>query len=127
MFTGIPLALLDAAICWWVFTALVQTTRTLRLRRNIVKLSLYQHFTNTLAFAVVASVAFQLWVIKYIKQADCMTDWKELWVEDAYWHVLFAIILLVIMILWRPTNNNQRFVCSVCIIRINLIYFSSEK
>lgn len=30
---GIPLAVLDAAICWWIFTSLVQTTRTLRLRR----------------------------------------------------------------------------------------------
>ena len=35
-----------------VFTSLVQTTRTLRLRRNVVKLSLYRHFTNTLVFAV---------------------------------------------------------------------------
>lgn len=29
----IPLAVLDSAICWWIFTSLVQTTRTLRLRR----------------------------------------------------------------------------------------------
>ena len=50
---GIPLALLDSAICWWVFSALVQTTRTLRLRRNSVKLSLYTHFTNTLVIAVI--------------------------------------------------------------------------
>jgi hypothetical protein len=27
------LALLDAAICFWIFLSLVQTTRTLRLRR----------------------------------------------------------------------------------------------
>ena len=32
--------------------SLVQTTRTLRIRRNVVKLSLYRHFTNTLIFAV---------------------------------------------------------------------------
>lgn len=30
---SIPLAVLDSAICWWIFTSLVQTTRTLRLRR----------------------------------------------------------------------------------------------
>lgn len=29
----IPLAVLDTGICWWIFTSLVQTTRTLRLRR----------------------------------------------------------------------------------------------
>lgn len=35
-----------------IFSSLIQTTRTLRLRRNVVKLSLYRHFTNTLIFAV---------------------------------------------------------------------------
>uniref|UniRef100_A0A182MRF5 Transmembrane protein 87A n=1 Tax=Anopheles culicifacies TaxID=139723 RepID=A0A182MRF5_9DIPT len=106
---SVPLAVLDSAICWWIFTSLVQTTRTLRLRRNMVKLSLYRHFTNTLIFAVLASVVFMLYSIKVHRFADCLTDWKELWVDDAFWHVLFSTLLLVIMILWRPTNNNQRY------------------
>lgn len=106
---SIPLAVLDSAICWWIFTSLVQTTRTLRLRRNMVKLSLYRHFTNTLIFAVMASVVFMLYSIKTHRFAECLTDWKDLWVDDAFWHVLFSTLLLVIMILWRPTNNNQRY------------------
>lgn len=109
LLASLPLSLLESAICFWIVTALVQTTRTLRLRRNLVKLSLYRHFTNTLVFAVVVSVIFMLWSIRYHKYEKCVTDWKELWVDDAYWHVLFAIVLLVIMILWRPSNNNQRF------------------
>ena len=36
--------------------SLVQTTRTLRIRRNLVKLSLYRHFTNTLIFAVLGEL-----------------------------------------------------------------------
>ncbi|XP_055547052.1 transmembrane protein 87A isoform X2 [Wyeomyia smithii] len=106
---SIPLAVLDSAICWWIFTSLVQTTRTLRLRRNMVKLSLYRHFTNTLIFAVLASVIFMLYSIKAHRLTECLSDWKELWVDDAFWHVLFSTLLLVIMILWRPTNNNQRY------------------
>ncbi|XP_065226214.1 transmembrane protein 87A isoform X1 [Planococcus citri] len=109
---SIPLALLDSFICWWIFANLVQTTRTLRLRRNLVKLTLYNHFTNTLIFSVVASTIFMLYSIKAHRAAFCLTDWKELWVDDAYWHLLFSIILLVIMILWRPTNNNQRYAFS---------------
>uniref|UniRef100_A0A1L8DK40 Putative lung seven transmembrane receptor n=3 Tax=Nyssomyia neivai TaxID=330878 RepID=A0A1L8DK40_9DIPT len=105
---SIPLAVLDSAICWWIFTSLVQTTRTLRLRRNMVKLSLYRHFTNTLIFAVIASVIFMLYSLKSHRMASC-SDWKELWVDDAFWHILFSSLLLVIMILWRPTNNNQRY------------------
>lgn len=106
---SIPLAVLDSAICWWIFTSLVQTTRTLRLRRNTVKLSLYRHFTNTLIFAVIASIIFMLFSIKTHRLARCLTDWKDLWQDEAFWHVLFSSLLLVIMILWRPTNNNQRY------------------
>lgn len=29
--------------------------------------------------------------------------------DEAYWHILFASVLTVIMVLWRPTNNNQRY------------------
>lgn len=61
-----------SSICWWVFSALVETTRTLRLRRNVVKLSLYRHFTNTLVFSVIASVVFMLWSIKYHKLEECL-------------------------------------------------------
>lgn len=36
-----------------IFVSLAQTIKTLKLRRNPVKLSLYRHFTNTLIFAVI--------------------------------------------------------------------------
>jgi len=58
LIASIPLAILDASICWWIFMSLVQTTRTLRIRRNLVKLSLYRHFTNTLIFAVLGKLGF---------------------------------------------------------------------
>lgn len=105
----VPLAILDTAICWWIFSNLVQTTRTLRLRRNVVKLALYRHFTNALIFACIASVAFMVWVYKAHNLPNCVAGWNELWLDEAYWHLLFSVILLVIMFLWRPTNNNQRY------------------
>lgn len=36
-------------------------------------------------------------------------DWEELWLDEAFWKLLFSLLLIVIMILWRPTNNNQRY------------------
>lgn len=124
---GIPLAILDSIICWWVFSSLVQTTRTLRLRRNLVKLHLYRQFTNTLICAVLGicvvayvpgplnastfsgSIVFMMWQIRNHRFTSCLRDWDQIWVDEAYWHVLFSVILLVIMVLWRPTNNNQRY------------------
>ncbi len=52
---------------------MIQTTRTLRLRRNLVKLALYRQFTNALVLSVLASVIFMLWSIKYHKLEDCLT------------------------------------------------------
>ncbi|KAL3265411.1 hypothetical protein HHI36_009615 [Cryptolaemus montrouzieri] len=106
---SVPLAVLDSAICWWIFSALVNTTRTLKLRRNEVKLALYRHFTNTLIFSLVASVFFMMYSIKTHRLVSCLSVWKDLWLDEAYWHILFSCLLLVIMILWRPTNNNQRY------------------
>merc|ERR1712152_135522 len=40
---------------------------------------------------------------------DCLTQWRDLWVDDAFWHLLFSVILCVIMVLWRPSKNNQKY------------------
>ncbi|MBN3319138.1 TM87A protein, partial [Atractosteus spatula] len=108
----IVLAVTDSCIVWWIFISLAQTMKLLRLRRNVVKLSLYRHFTNTLIFAVIASVIFIIWTTKTFRFAQCQSDWGELWIDDAFWRFLFSIVLLVIMFLWRPSANNQRYAFS---------------
>ncbi|XP_033880464.1 transmembrane protein 87A-like isoform X2 [Acipenser ruthenus] len=109
LLAAIPLAVLDSALCWWIFISLAQTMKLLRLRRNLVKLSLYRHFTNTLIFTVIASVIFIIWMSKTFKFSKCQSDWRELWIDDAFWRFLFSIVLLVIMFLWRPSINSQRY------------------
>ncbi|CAI5455060.1 unnamed protein product [Caenorhabditis angaria] len=108
-FAALPLVLTEMVIFYWIFTSLTATIRMLRLKRNDVKLNVYRHFTNTLVFAVVASVIFMLWSMIYHIFPTCRVDWKELWVDTAFWHVLFCFILVVIVILWRPSQNNQRY------------------
>ncbi|XP_029922638.1 transmembrane protein 87A isoform X2 [Myripristis murdjan] len=108
----IVLALIDSCVVWWIFVSLAQTMKLLRLRRNVVKLSLYRHFTNTLIFAVIASVIFIIWTTKTFRMSKCQSDWRELWIVDAFWRFLFSFILLVIMFLWRPSANNQRYAFS---------------
>ncbi|KAM4599998.1 transmembrane protein 87A isoform 1-T1 [Fundulus diaphanus] len=109
LITAIVLAVFDSCTIWFIFVSLAQTIKTLKLRRNPVKLSLYRHFTNTLIFAVIASVIFMAWSAKKLHLADCQSDWIEVWVEDAFWRFLFSFVLLVIMFLWRPSANNQRY------------------
>ncbi|XP_038164436.1 transmembrane protein 87A isoform X1 [Cyprinodon tularosa] len=112
LLAAIPLAVLDSALCWWIFVSLAQTMKLLKLRRNVVKLSLFRHFSNTLIFAVIASVIFIIWTAKNFTMSQCRSDWREVWIQDAFWRFLFSIILLVIMFLWRPSANNQMYAFS---------------
>uniref|UniRef100_A0A8C4KM45 Transmembrane protein 87A n=2 Tax=Aves TaxID=8782 RepID=A0A8C4KM45_DRONO len=116
----IPLAFLDTAFLdfLYIFISLTQTMKLLKLRRNVVKLSLYRHFTNTLILAVAASIVFIIWTTMKFRLVDCQSDWQELWVDDAIWRLLFSMILFVIMILWRPSANNQRFSFSYLFLKI---------
>ncbi|CAF1388468.1 unnamed protein product [Adineta ricciae] len=109
LISRVILAVVDAIIYYWIFTGLVATTRALRLRKNLVKLNVYRHFTNSILFAILASVLFMIWSLKSHFFTTCITNWREFWVDDAFWHILFSIILLVIMFLFRPSNNNQRY------------------
>ncbi|XP_017331935.1 transmembrane protein 87A [Ictalurus punctatus] len=109
LIASLSLSLTDSCVIWWVFISLSQTTRLLKLRRNVVKLSLYQHFTNTLIFSVLASIIFIIWTSRQFKFVDCQSGWRDMWLDDAFWRLLFSTILLVIMVLLRPSANSQRF------------------
>lgn len=41
------------------------------------------------------------------KVTECA--WKNLYIDYAFWHVLFSILLSVIAFLWRPNQNNQKY------------------
>uniref|UniRef100_A0A8C9L2K9 Transmembrane protein 87A n=1 Tax=Pavo cristatus TaxID=9049 RepID=A0A8C9L2K9_PAVCR len=114
LIANLALSMIDACIILWIsfHKLLTQTMKLLKLRRNVVKLSLYRHFTNTLILAVAASIVFIIWTTMKFRLVDCQSDWQELWVDDAIWRLLFSMILFVIMILWRPSANNQRFAFS---------------
>ncbi|XP_036301008.1 transmembrane protein 87A isoform X1 [Pipistrellus kuhlii] len=112
LIVNLALSTIDACNILWIFISLTQTMKLLKLRRNIVKLSLYRHFTNTLIMAVAASIVFIIWTTMKFRIVTCQSDWRELWVDDAIWRLLFSMILFVIMILWRPSANNQRFAFS---------------
>ncbi|KAL9957723.1 hypothetical protein ACROYT_G034659 [Oculina patagonica] len=111
---SIPLTLLDGAILWWIFISLKLTRKSFWIRHDTVKQSLYRHLTYTFTFFILAYVAFTIWWIKTQRFAKygCFTNWSKFWFDEAFCHFLFSIVLLVIMVLLRPTANNQRYAFS---------------
>ena len=108
---NLPLVVIDIVIGWWIFKSLLQTMRTLRLRRNTTKLSLYRHFANTIFFCALVSLAMIIYIF-YYHQLGCSEDFANNWFETACWPLLFSVILMVIMVLWRPSANNKRYAYS---------------
>ena len=37
-------------------------------------------------------------------------EWRTLWIDEAFWHLLFAVDLLLVMIVCRPAINQCRSV-----------------
>lgn len=109
------LFIMDCIIFYWIFTSLVGVRRALRLRKNYVKLSMYNHFAYTLIFAILVALAFLLWMFVEVNfpRHLCLEDWQEVWLRDCFWHFLFCFILVVIMIIWRPSANSSRFAYSL--------------
>lgn len=74
----IPLIILEIGIAYWIFTSLINTMRSLRMRRNEVKLSLYRYFTNVLFGSVFVAVIYMMWSIYIHSIQYCLPDWKQL-------------------------------------------------
>lgn len=80
----IPLAVLEAGICWWIFLCLTHTMKTLSLRGNNVKLRLFARFQWALIVCVTMTVIFAIWSIydHYTADGGAEPDWENAWLQD---------------------------------------------
>ncbi len=112
VFLVIPLAMLDAIFILWIFTSLSKTLERLQARRSFAKLELYRRFTNSLAVAVIIAV---LWIgyELYFKATDVFGEhWQSYWIISAFWYMLAFMLLIVICVLWAPSQNSMRYAYS---------------
>jgi len=108
----IPVALLDTGFYWWICLSLFRTISQLSSRNQTLKLQMYKSLFNTLVTAVLMSAVVTLlnMVVALGWERDDL--WETNWVWNAYWHIQYFVILLVVAIIWLPTENNTRYACS---------------
>ncbi|KAK8626654.1 hypothetical protein V6N13_134288 [Hibiscus sabdariffa] len=112
LFLALPDAFLDAFLILWIFTSLSKTLEQLQAKRISVKLDLYRKFSNALAVAVIASVAWITYEI-YFKATDPFNErWQSAWIITAFWDILSFVLLCVICYLWAPSQSSQRYAYS---------------
>ena len=44
----------------------------------------------------------------FIDRLSFSLAWQDLWLDDAFWPILFSVTLSVVMFLWRPSKSKQR-------------------
>ncbi|KAJ0979195.1 hypothetical protein J5N97_014669 [Dioscorea zingiberensis] len=112
LFLVLPVALLDACFILWIFSSLSKTLEKLQLRRSAAKLELYRKFTNALAVSVLLSVAWIGYEL-YFNATDPLGElWQWAWIIPAFWNASAYILLIVICILWAPSQNPTRYAYS---------------
>ncbi|KAI3837726.1 hypothetical protein MKX03_008333 [Papaver bracteatum] len=112
LFLVLPVALLDACFILWIFSSLSKTLEKLQMRRSMAKLELYRKFTNSLAVSVLLSVAWIGYEL-YFNATDPLSElWRRAWIIPAFWSVLAYLLLLVICVLWSPSQNPTRYAYS---------------
>uniref|UniRef100_H0WKZ6 Transmembrane protein 87B n=1 Tax=Otolemur garnettii TaxID=30611 RepID=H0WKZ6_OTOGA len=106
----IILAVIDSIFVWFISFTMSFCINTSLLNKITVKSDLLSHSHRSSLGKILSNVAFLSWetVITY-KTKIYDKDWMERWVDDAFWRFLFSLILVVIMFLWRPSANNQRY------------------
>ncbi|KAJ4966651.1 hypothetical protein NE237_018500 [Protea cynaroides] len=108
----LPSAFLDAFLILWIFTSLSKTLEQLQAKRSAAKLDIYRKFSNALAVAVIASVAWIGYEV-FFKATDPYSEWwQSAWIITAFWDVLAFALLSVICYLWGPSQSSQRYAYS---------------
>ncbi|KAI8812566.1 lung seven transmembrane receptor-domain-containing protein [Cladochytrium replicatum] len=117
----LPVAITTTVFYFWILTALDQTMRKLEARRQGVKLQMYRsklqsyicvsfnvNVTGGLCFLYI--VANTLNLMNLQNESWIPIAWRFQWVFLNGWmNVLYLMVGLGILLLWRPTENNQRY------------------
>ncbi|CAI9097177.1 OLC1v1033543C4 [Oldenlandia corymbosa var. corymbosa] len=112
LYLVLPVAFLDACFILWIFSSLSKTLEKLQMRKNILKLELYRRFTNYLAVFVLLSIAWVGYEL-YFKASDPLSElWQIAWIIPAFWTLLGFLLLVVVCILWAPSDNQTRYAYS---------------
>ncbi|KAH9273730.1 hypothetical protein BASA83_004064 [Batrachochytrium salamandrivorans] len=110
----LPLSLTMMVFYVWIFTGITETMQRLELRRQSVKLLMYErlgYILSTSAVAILAVAVANSVNFSYRNDPQWIsTQWKWRWMLlDGSMNAIYFIVFVCIMLLWRPTENNQRY------------------
>ncbi|TPX54384.1 hypothetical protein CcCBS67573_g09584 [Chytriomyces confervae] len=111
---SLPLSFAMTVFYYSILNGLTDTMENLAARRQPIKLLMYQRLWRILVFSAAVLVVF--FVVNTIAFKNRMDPewlpiyWQYRWLLlDGWLNILYLVIYLSIALLWRPTENNQRY------------------
>ncbi|KAI8920272.1 lung seven transmembrane receptor-domain-containing protein [Powellomyces hirtus] len=114
LFCVMPLSTSMTVFYFWILNAITQSMNHLQNRRQPVKLQMYRRLWGLLVASVVV-IVFMFVVDAFFFMNRDSPDWlpkhwRVRWfLLDGWLNILYLLVFLGICILWRPTENNQRY------------------
>ncbi|KAG0268850.1 hypothetical protein BGZ95_002289 [Linnemannia exigua] len=110
----VPLSLTMTSFYIWTLQSLTSTIATLNLRRQTEKVKMYTRLWRLLVFSLtVLCVFFVFNTLNFMNMDDAnwpASHWRIKWfLLDGWLNILYLVVFTVIVILWRPTENNKRY------------------
>nr|KAJ3420562.1 hypothetical protein HK105_005520 [Polyrhizophydium stewartii] len=114
VFLAIPLGLTMMGFYTWFFTGLMRTMQTLELRRQSVKLLMYKRLGYILTGSAIAifviAIANSINISHRNDPQWVASQWRWRWMLlDGSMNIVYFVVFVLIAVLWRPTENNQRY------------------
>lgn len=108
----VPISILNGGIFYWVIYSLGKVIEQLREQNQSEKLKLFESLHRILVFAMAAALLSEVHQMSSITRS-MEEEWKMHWFyAEGVSHILFLLVLMGIMCLWRPHENSQRYAFS---------------
>ncbi|KAI9100681.1 lung seven transmembrane receptor-domain-containing protein [Phlyctochytrium arcticum] len=110
----LPLSITLTIFYMWILKAITKSMEHLLNRRQIFKLTMYRRLWRILVSSIVIiSIMFVVDIIFFTNRDTIEwlpAHWKVRWfLLDGWLNILYLGVFLGLAILWRPTENNQRY------------------
>lgn len=105
----LPSAILQAFVYAWIFNGLANTVQDLTDRKQDIKLKLFLSFQNMLMLAG-GTVVVWLLAVAAVRATGTMEErYYLVWVLETSPDALYILILVGIILLWRPKTNSKQY------------------
>ena len=107
MLVSLPVSFTNSLFLVWIFSSLADTIKRLKETEQAFKLRIFQQLAGLFGLAIGLGVVWFGLECYYRFERSKEDGWQIWWRFEAAWHLLFALTIAGILVLWRPTSRSK--------------------